>query len=69
MNRSGKSDSTPQSDKFKEAARDLGCDDSEGAFDEALKKVARHKPKEAEHGPANGRDKPSRKPRTRQKPR
>lgn len=35
-----------QYERFKEAARELGCDDSEEAFDEALKKVARHKPKD-----------------------
>jgi hypothetical protein len=67
VNRSGKPDSTPQSEKFKEAARDLGCDDSEEAFDEALRKVARHKPKEG--AKLTNKDTPSEKPRTRQKPR
>lgn len=33
-----------QPQRFKEAARELGCEDSEEAFDEALKKVAKHKP-------------------------
>ena len=34
----------PQSDKFKQAARDLGCDEDEGRWDETLKRVAKHKP-------------------------
>jgi hypothetical protein len=29
--------------KFEEAARELGCDESEAHFDAALNKVARHK--------------------------
>ena len=29
-----------QLDKFKEAAKEYGCDESEKAFDEKLKKVA-----------------------------
>lgn len=33
-----------QAEKFKEAARELGCDDDPAHFDEVLKKVARHKP-------------------------
>lgn len=33
-----------QSEKFIEAARELGCDESESAFDEKLKKLAEHKP-------------------------
>jgi hypothetical protein len=33
-----------QSDKFKEAARDLDCDEDEGRWDERLKKVAKAKP-------------------------
>jgi len=31
--------------KFREAARALGCDESEVTFDAALGKIARHKPK------------------------
>lgn len=41
--------STPQktqSDKFKEAARELGTDDDEAKFDAALKKLAKPKPKD-----------------------
>ena len=36
-----------QSARFIEAARELGCDESPGAFEAAVKKVARHKPVEA----------------------
>lgn len=32
-----------QSDKFKEAARALECDENEARWNEKLKKVARHK--------------------------
>jgi hypothetical protein len=34
-----------QSAAFIEAAKALGCDEDPAHFDEALKKVARHKPK------------------------
>jgi hypothetical protein len=37
-------DKKPQAGKFVEAARALGCDEDPAHFDEALKKVARHKP-------------------------
>ena len=33
-----------QSDKFKEAARELECDDDEAHFDERMKKLIKHKP-------------------------
>ncbi|HZF93703.1 MAG TPA: hypothetical protein VEZ20_02405 [Allosphingosinicella sp.] len=33
-----------QSDKFKEAARKLGCDEDEARWDERLRRVARQKP-------------------------
>lgn len=33
-------DSKPQSEKFKEAARELGCDENEEAVDELMKRVA-----------------------------
>lgn len=36
----------PQSDKFKEAARDLECNESEEAFERALKRVASAPPKD-----------------------
>ena len=35
-----------QSKRFVDAARELGCDESEPHFEEKLKKVARHKPAE-----------------------
>ena len=35
-----------QSEKFKEAARALECDDDEARFDERVKKLVRHKPVE-----------------------
>lgn len=35
-----------QSDKFKEAARDLDCDTDEKRWDAKLKKVVKHKPVE-----------------------
>jgi hypothetical protein len=39
-------DDTPQSqtDKFKQAARELECDEDEARWDERLKKVAKQKP-------------------------
>lgn len=44
-----------QSDKFKEAARELECDEDEGRWDERLRKVARPKqPGEAKPGEAKG---------------
>jgi hypothetical protein len=33
-----------QSDKFKDTARELGCDEDEARWDERLKKVAKAKP-------------------------
>jgi hypothetical protein len=37
-------DSRSQSDKFKEAARELGADEDEKRWEERLKKVAKAKP-------------------------
>ena len=34
----------PQLEKFKEAARDLECDENEARWDATLKKVAKQKP-------------------------
>jgi hypothetical protein len=34
-----------QTQRFIEAARELGCDESEERFDDALRKVAKAKPK------------------------
>jgi hypothetical protein len=33
-----------QTDRFKQAARDLECDEDEGRWDATLKKVAKQKP-------------------------
>jgi hypothetical protein len=38
--------SKSQADKFKEAARELECDDDEQHFDERVKKLVKHKPVE-----------------------
>ena len=39
-------DETPNSqlDKFRDLARELGCDEDEVAWDERLRKVAAHRP-------------------------
>jgi len=42
----GKVSAPLQSDKFKEAARELGCDEHEARWDERLRKVAKQKPVE-----------------------
>jgi len=34
----------PQSDKFKEAAREIGADEDEARWDDRLRKVVKHKP-------------------------
>jgi hypothetical protein len=39
-----KPNSGKQASEFIKVARELGCDESEVAFDEKLKKVAAHKP-------------------------
>jgi hypothetical protein len=43
-----KAKATPddQVKRFRKAARELGCDESEERFQEALRTVAKHKPKE-----------------------
>jgi hypothetical protein len=35
-----------QSERFKQAARELGCDESEERFDAALKVIAKHRLKD-----------------------
>ncbi|MBZ9909448.1 MULTISPECIES: hypothetical protein [Mesorhizobium] len=35
-----------QSQKFEQAARELGCDDSEEVFDAKLRAIAKQKPKD-----------------------
>ena len=37
-------DARPQSDKFRDLARELGCDEDEATWDDALRKVASHRP-------------------------
>lgn len=44
MNQPSKSDKQTQLDKFKEAARDLECDDDEQRFRERLGKLVKTKP-------------------------
>lgn len=41
-----RNDNNAQSDKFKEAARALECDDDEGRFKDRLRKLVKHKPVE-----------------------
>jgi|ERR1700720_3136719 hypothetical protein len=43
--RKAKADKKPQSQRFIETARELGCDEDEAAFDEKLKRIATVKPK------------------------
>jgi hypothetical protein len=43
--------SKSQSDKFKDAARELECDEDEARWDERLKKVAKTKPKDDQNAP------------------
>lgn len=38
----------PQSEKFKNAARELECDEDESRWDERLRKVAKPKPEKPE---------------------
>lgn len=45
------SDHKPQSDKFRDMARELECDEDEAAFEERLRKVAKPRP-EAEPEPS-----------------
>ncbi len=42
-------DSKSQSDKFKDAARELECDENEAAFEEKLKKIAKPEPVKKEN--------------------
>lgn len=37
-------DQMPQSDKFRDLARELECDEDEAAFEETVRKVAEKKP-------------------------
>lgn len=51
-------DEKPQHDRFVETARKLGCDESEEAFDEKLKVIARAKPSEPRAKPVKPRRNP-----------
>ena len=53
MGSSGKRPENPteQSQRFIDAARELGCDESEERFNETLRAVAKHKPKPLERDP------------------
>jgi hypothetical protein len=44
MAKKPKPDDKSQVKRFRKAARALGCDENEGRFQEALRKVAKHKP-------------------------
>ena len=44
VNDSPKNNDSSQVHRFQEAARQLGCDEDEAAFDEKLKVIARQKP-------------------------
>lgn len=57
-NRSASKDGRPQSERFKDAAHELGCDDDEAAFDAKLGKLARAKVEPAPKPPKKER-KPS----------
>lgn len=46
----------PQLQKFKQAARELGCDESVKAFDDKLRVIAKQKPKEPERPLKRKRD-------------
>ncbi len=41
-------DDKPQSDKFKDAARELGADESEKRWEKRLRKVAKPKPEKSQ---------------------
>lgn len=45
--------------RFIETARALSCDENEAAFDEKLKVIARHKPKDADQKSGKSRPKKS----------
>lgn len=43
-----------QIERFKQTARELGCDEDEAAFDEKLKALAKQKMKAKEESPGKG---------------
>lgn len=48
------SDNKTQLDRFKEAARELGADDDEAAFNEKLRKLVKQKPAGKDSDNGNG---------------
>jgi hypothetical protein len=48
MRKSTEKTEKSQLSAFRKAARDLGCDPDEGRFQDALRKVAKHKPQTSE---------------------
>jgi hypothetical protein len=52
-----KDEAKSQRRAFEQAARALGCDESEERFDAALKKVAAHKPLEKKSGERRDKNK------------
>ena len=51
MNKAAKMDDPKQVAAFRKAARELGCETDEKRFQEALRKVAKHKPKGEKEAP------------------
>lgn len=52
-----KADKKPQSQRFIETARELGCDEDEAAFEEKLKRIATAKPKRSKASSNRRREK------------
>lgn len=50
MTKQPQPDPRPQADKFRELARQIGADEDEKRFEEAVKKVAKAKPKPKDDG-------------------
>lgn len=46
-------DDRPQADKFRDLARELGCDEDEARFEETVRKVAKAPPKTEPSGPTD----------------
>lgn len=49
---SGKKDTAEQAEKFRQAAKELGCDENEAAWERRLRKIAQSKPKSETKKPA-----------------
>lgn len=50
------SEDPKQIDRFKEAAREIGCDEDEARFDEKLDKLVKHKPAAKRNTPSEQSD-------------